>query len=331
MIARNTVVLVSCAFLGVCSGSDAGAVHTDSLALRRAPIPLDSSFTLARAAAKIRTVYPSAIPVLPQRPPGILHVSEVVYATRDGRALHLDVFRPEDTRAQRVPVVLVFHGGGWRSGERSMEVPMAERLALAGYVAATIEYRLSPEARYPAALSDGLEAIRWMRANAERFGADPNAIALCGCSSGGHLVSLLGVTASGPPGKDQRVQAIINIDGPVDLTDSSESGKDVDPAKPSSAALWLGATYAERPDLWREASPAFHVDPRTPPMIFINSGELRYRAGRDRMVAAMESVGIPCSVRVVADAPHTFWLFHPWHDQVAAYAVEFLERVLRNR
>ncbi|WP_336727974.1 alpha/beta hydrolase [Paraflavisolibacter sp. H34] len=100
--------------------------------------------------------------------------------------MHLDAFTPA-IRKKRTPAVLIVHGGAWRSGYRTQHIPLAQRLALLGYAAFTVEYRLSTEALYPAAVRD-LKAIKWLRGHAAAFGIDTGKIALLGFSAGGQLL-----------------------------------------------------------------------------------------------------------------------------------------------
>jgi pectinesterase len=206
-----------------------------------------------------------------------------------------------------------------------MEAPMAVALAARGYVAVTIEYRLSGEAKYPAALDDLREGLLWMLRKGRDAGIDTAKIAVLGPSAGGTLALLLGTT-----GACSCLKAMVSIDGVADLTDPAESGKDTVGAEPSAGARWIGFTYAQRPDLWREASPVCHAGPDSPPVLFINSSIPRFHAGRDSMIARLSVSGIRAVVRAFPKAPHTFWLFHPWFNQATRWAIEFLDKTLRN-
>ena len=124
-------------------------------------------------------------------PPNVTVQRDVVYGKGGGRDLHLDLFVPKDKSAVR-PGIVFIHGGGWSGGSRGQFQRQAAYLAGKGYVGACIEYRLSSEAKYPAAVEDCKCAVRWMRANAKRLHIDPKRIAVCGGSAGGHLASLLG-------------------------------------------------------------------------------------------------------------------------------------------
>lgn len=125
---------------------------------------------------------------------GVRLVRDVVYSTVGGRELRLDIFYPAGRKRKGYPGVLLIHGGGWRSGDKSQQGPLAQQLAAKGYVALAVEYRLSPEAPYPAAVLDVKAAVRWMRANAATLRLDATKISALGCSSGGHMAALLGTT-----------------------------------------------------------------------------------------------------------------------------------------
>jgi PelA/Pel-15E family pectate lyase len=299
--------------------------------------PLDTSFTTLSAWQKMRAQYPQAAPATAQPSPSVREWPNVVYTAHGYRYLALDLFVPVDTSRGPRPVVLIIHGGGWRSGNRTMEIPMARTLAANGYAAAVVEYRLSKEAQYPAGVYDLKAAVRWMRAHAAEYGIDPGRIVVMGASAGGTLAALLGTTGDNKlfegrgtdAGVSSAVQAIVDIDGVVDFTDSSESGKDTDPAKPSAGKYWFGAAYQDRPELWKQASPLNWVSTRTPPTIFVNSSLDRFHAGRDSMVVKLKTFGVYCEVHPIPGTPHPFWLMRPWFDDTVRYVVAFLDRVLK--
>src|SRR6185437_15270164 len=144
----------------------------------------------------------------------------LVYARIGSRELHLDAFLPS-AMAGRTPAILIVHGGGWRSGDRSQHIPLAQHLAARGIACFTVEYRLSTEAFFPAAVYDLKAAVRWLHANATRFSTDPAHISVLGFSAGGQLAALMGVTnglrkfegSEGVPAASSAVNAVIDIDG----------------------------------------------------------------------------------------------------------------------
>jgi acetyl esterase/lipase len=304
-------------------------------------IPRDTSFTPYQAWIKIRKEFPQAKIVLSNQPKGVIAAYNVVYTTLPDtpfgkRKLHLDIFRPE--QPGKYPALLLVHGGGWRSGDRSMENPMAQFIAARGYVTATVEYRLSPEALYPAAIGDIRAAVRFLRSQAGKYKIDAEKMAISGTSAGGQLAALIGMTPDitifdGTEVATQvsvKLQAIIDIDGVLDFRDPNESGKDNDPAKPSAGAYWFGATYQKAPDKWIEASPICYAGKNTPPILFINSALPRFHAGRDSVIAVLNKYNIYTEVHTIDNTPHPFWLFHPWFEPTVSYMVAFLDRILKD-
>ena len=313
-------------------------VFSQALAQQK-EIPRDTSFTLTNTAPKVYKQYPYAKLVEAKLPSAVLAQENIVYARYGERELHLDLFSPREKGTELYPGVILIHGGGWRSGNRQMEWPMAQYLAARGYVTATVEYRLSVEAVYPAGIYDLKGAIRWMRTNAARYNIDPNKIAVYGCSAGGELAAFLGTTGdikrfegnAGNAKSSSKVQAVIDIDGVLDFTTPAESAKDDDPKKPSAGKAWFGASYKEKPELWRDASPINYVDDKTAPILFVNSALERFHAGRDEMIAQLNKLGISSEVHTIPDTPHPFWLFHPWFEEASGYILKFLDRTLKGK
>ncbi|WP_167607254.1 alpha/beta hydrolase [Maribellus sediminis] len=298
--------------------------------------PRDTSFNIHDTYLKERKYYPFIEPVKAFNIKGVQEKRDVVYYSFGKRKLHADVFYPSD-KSETYPGVILIHGGGWASGDKSHLVPLAQKLAEHGYVATCVEYRLSPEALYPAAVIDLKTAVKWLKINASGFGCDSSLIAVLGTSAGATLASLLATTggkavypshkAEGNAG--DRVQALVNIDGVPDFTTPSESAKDEDPAKPSAGARWFGATYKQKPELWKEASAVNYVDAETPATIFINSKNARFHAGRGDFLKVLDSYGTYNEVHNIPKTPHPFWLFYPWFDETWPKVVNFLDYVFK--
>lgn len=149
--------------------------------------------SVAQAPANARK--PSAIP--PEVLATLTEHTDIPFASYGERKLQLDVYRPKQDE-RPLPAVICIHGGGWYKGDRSSMRNLAQGLAARGFVGVTISYRLSGEAKFPAQIHDCKASVRFLRANAKRFGIDPNAIGVTGLSAGGHLAALL-TTSGGVP------------------------------------------------------------------------------------------------------------------------------------
>jgi acetyl esterase/lipase len=235
--------------------------------------------------------------------------------------------------ASGYPVVVLIHGGGWRSGSRSHLVPMDQRPAAAGYVTVPVEYRMALEARYPASILDTKSAIRWLREPNHDYPIDPDKIAVLGCSSGAQVATLIGMTNSDVlfdglqgEGASADMQAIINIDGVVSFIHPEAEAE----IKGDSASTWLGARCEEQPGLWKEASPLEYFGPKSPPMLFVNSSIPRFHAGRDDVIKQLDQYGIHNEVHTLENTPHPFWLLNPWFDPTVACVEKFLDHVFKS-
>ncbi|TJZ61036.1 alpha/beta hydrolase [Sphingobacterium olei] len=293
-------------------------------ALAQMSIPTDTTYNIMRVYRQIKKEYPYAMPVKDSLPAGIKRYDNNIYLelehpTFGTRQLHLDVFRPDHKK--KLPAIVLIHGGGWRSGTKDMQVPMAQMLATKGYVAVPVEYQLSLEAQYPAAVHNIKESIRWIKANAERFHIDTTKIAISGCSAGGQLASLVGLTnglsrfemPETGRGVSSEVHAIVNFDGVIDFMAPSSLNLE---RKPDAADIsWLGGSFESHPALWKEASPIFWADEkRIVPMLFFNSGFPRFHAGQDELLGMLKRWNVYHQVHEVDVKVHPFWLFHPWID-----------------
>ncbi|MBK7629525.1 MAG: alpha/beta hydrolase [Ignavibacteriales bacterium] len=296
-------------------------------------IPKDSSYTVYGYYQKELKNFPFIKIARKSIKSNVKEENNLVYKLIGKRNLKLDLFIP-DSSEKPIPIVVFIHGGGWRSGNKSFQHPLANEIAAKGFLCASIEYRLSPEAKYPAAVLDIKSAIKWLKKNAERYNADSSKVTLLGCSSGGHLAALCGVTVNLSkfepneylPKISSKVQKVIDLDGILDFTHPAESGKDTSELFPSVGKLWFGQTYKENPSLWIEASPLSYVSENSPEFFFINSASDRFHAGRDSAVVLFEKYKINFKIETLHYTPHTFWLFDPWFKPTVNFIVDFLKK-----
>lgn len=302
-------------------------------------IPRDTSFTLYGTYVKESKRRPYIKMVKPDLPKGVIAFENVVYSNPyKGRTLLLNIYRPDDKH--KYPALLLVHGGGWSSGTPLMEVPMAQAVARKGYVTIPVEYRLSPESNYPAAVYDLKTAVRWVKANADKYGIDTTKIAISGTSAGGQLAALIGTTNGQPRYENKTeysqysstVQAVVNIDGVSDFTDSTALAnvkESLEKGKIPASAKWFGGGYDEKKEDWIAASSLFQVTPRSVPICFINSSIDRFHDGRDQIIEKLKFYNIYTEVHTLPDTPHPFWLFEPWFDTTTGYMIAFLDKMFK--
>lgn len=312
-----------------------GCLHT---AQAQQTVPRDTSFTFNSAWKGVKRTNPEAGIVQLELKDSVKAVQDIVYCAVNGHQLRLDVFSQNISSTKPLPAVLMIFGGGWRSGDRSMHVPMARSLAAKGYIVVTADYRLSTEALYPAAVNDLKTAVKWMRANAKQYHVNPNKIATWGFSAGGQLAALLGTTGNSPlfegngvyNNYSDAVQAIVDVDGILAFI-HPESGEGDDSKRTSAATNWFGSGKTVHPELWQQASALNHIDQHTPPILFLNSSIDRMHAGRNDMIKKLDSLHIYSEVHSFAGAPHPFILFDPWFKPALGYTVAFLDKVLKGK
>lgn len=291
-------------------------------------IPRDTSYTLRSAYAKYKRDYPFIHPVEYNATSRSICQRDVCYHSVNGRPLSLDIFSTGNSSEHPKPAVVLVHGGGWSSGDRSLMYPLADYLARHGYVGVPVEYRLSPEATYPAAVDDLKNAITWILKNGRNHDIDTNRVAILGCSAGAQLAGLVGFTYGTDETRNE-IAAIINIDGVMDFTSEEARRYEDDPTRDTTAAgRWFGGRYARKPALWKEASPVYYVNESSPPILFINSSQPRFHAGRDEVIEKLDTFSIYSEVRTLDDAPHCFWLFDPWFEKTGTLVAQFLDKAL---
>lgn len=269
---------------------------------------------------------PPPIDTAPLPPPrvsdsGVRVLAGVPYAGLPGvRPLELDLWLPPATGTP-VPVAVFLHGGGWRLGSRHSAGPAYseprsnpfETTAQAGIAVASVDYRLSGEATFPAQLDDVRSAVRWLRLRADDLGVDPHRIAVWGESAGGHLAELVGFSGHHratdgdvEPGLAGPVQAVVAWYAPSDIAAvATDAG--TDPWDPTTReAQLLGQPAAAVPALAEQASPLTHVTSDAPPTLLLHGRGDRLISYHQsvRLHDALRRAGVPVHLHLYEDADH---------------------------
>ena len=224
--------------------------------------------------------------------------------TRDLKLTVIRHFQTDDDR--RYPVIFWFAGGGWMDTDHNVHLPDLVDLAHAGYIVVGVEYRDSNKVQFPGQLEDAKAAVRYLRANADRFQADPNRFVAMGESAGGHLASMLGVT-NGRQEFDQGdhldvssdVQAAVPFYGVVDPL-SAKQGSDF------VYRNLLGAEPEAAPDLDQAANPLTYIDRRTVPFLIFHGTDDKVVPVQDseRLYEQLIASQVPADLYILKGAEH---------------------------
>ena len=263
---------------------------------------------------------------------------DLTYARYGDRTLEMDIYRPKAAWGE-LPAVVCIHGGGWANGNRANHAKVAQALAARGYVAATISYRLSGEAPFPAAIHDCKAAVRFLRANASEYGIDTENIGAIGLSAGGHLTALLATSdgaeelegAGGNAEFSSAIQAAIPMGAQTDLL--SQRTREISSVE-DRGQIWrqfLGGTQEEMPATYRLASPLHHLDEQDPPCWFITGETDDLSTHANGFRERMQESGMQSGLTVIKDAPHPFLGRQIWFDEMIDVAEEFFGSTLKDR
>ena len=221
----------------------------------------------------------------------------------DHPAQLLDVWRSKDADTLHTPrPVLVFvPGGAWVFGSRTLQGhALMAHLARRGWVCLSIQYRTSPRHRWPRQITDVKAAIAWARANAQRFGGDPNFVAVAGCSAGGHLATLAGLTANDPQWQaelpaaaDTSVDAVVSVYGLYDWQDRSTQERDR--FMEFLERVVVKRSQATHPEVFRAASPTGRIHSLAPPFLAVHGSD-------DRLIPVAEARAFVDRLRSVSEA-----------------------------
>lgn len=247
-------------------------------------------------------------------PAGFTARRDIEYVPGGGPRRMLDVYFPEKVE-KPLPLVVWIHGGGWRNGskDRTPALPLLKD----GFAVASVTYRFSQDAPFPAQIEDCKSALRWLRANAKELHIDPARIGVWGSSAGGHLVAMLGTAGDVKEwdkgenaAQSSRVQAVCDWFGPADLlTMAAQSGPDTriahdSPDSPESRLI--GGPIQEHRDKARLASPITHVTADDPPFLIMHGDRdllVPHRQSAD-FHAALKKAGVDSTLRTFEGAGH---------------------------
>ena len=280
----------------------------------------------------VTQVFSQSNPVIDAFPAGTILHSNIPYNNDTLKKHLLDIYLPANAKG-KLPLVIFIHGGGWLSNDKYADIGYMKKtvaeIVSSGFALASIDYRFSTQAVFPAQIQDCNSAVSFLYDNAGKYGFDINRFAIMGFSAGGHLASLLGLSKNNNvenffmlgTNKSFSFKAVIDFYGPAELI--LFPGSD-DVKSPES--LLIGAAPLARPDLAKAASPVTYVDKNDPPFLIIH-GE------KDELVATKQSqllsawlrvVGVQNELVIVKDAPHFGVMFDA--DEVRNKVMDFLKK-----
>ncbi len=245
-------------------------------------------------------------------PPGVAFESDIVYGKTEGTELKLDMARPEKLD-KSVPCIVVIHGGAWRRGNKSVHVggpfPGIFDFAQEGYVSVSVGYRLIPKGIFPDQVEDVKCAVRFLRANAEKYHIDPDRIGAIGFSAGAHLSMMLGTMDKedglegdgGNPDQSSKVQVVVAYFGPTEMT-----ADDIPQQSVPLVTDFIGGSKADKLADWKRASPITYVTKGdAPTLIFQGTKDpLVPHTQATKYADALTAAGVPGRVELLIGAGH---------------------------
>lgn len=261
-------------------------------------------------------------------PEGVRVEKDLVYDKVGERVLMLDLYSPSATPAKPAPVLLFIHGGGWSGGDKQDYAIYCNKFAGLGYVVASIGYRFSQEALFPAALQDVNAAIVWLHGQAASRGGDPGRMAVIGGSAGGHL-SLMAAYAwdkaefhrlAPQEIQPSPVRAVVDLYGPTDLTQPVAQDA-------SQVTRFLGKQYVDAPEIFALASPITHLDATDPPTLIIQGtlDNVVPPEQSDLLAERLRSLGVSYWYSRIDGWPHTLDIVWDNFEHTSALIHEFLK------
>jgi acetyl esterase/lipase len=269
----------------------------------------------------------------PKVPEEVVFERDVVYGQGAGEDLKLNIARPKDAQGA-LPCIVFIHGGGWAAGNKDSHTQQTWDVAKRGYVGVTVGYRFAPKHRFPAQIEDAKCSIRFLRANAEKYGIDKDRIGAVGFSAGAHLSMLLGTMDKGDglegegghPEQPSKVNAVVSWFGPTDLTT-----KDWPDASRKLIEQFVGGPKDEKEEVCRKASPITYVNAGDAPMLLIQGTKDRLVPHTQAylMIDALSRAGVRGRLDMIVGADHGWG--NPELQRTVDETYAFFEQILKPR
>ncbi len=257
---------------------------------------------------------------------------DIVFAQPDGAELLLNLRMPRGV--ENPPLVMFIHGGSWRAGDRKR--CRLEWVAMHGYALASIEYRYSSEALFPAQIHDCKGALRWLRAHQAKYGYDASRVVVAGTSAGGHLAALMGTSGgvaaleggtAGHADRSSRVQGVIDYYGPSDFVERSKNQPSKTDDPKGGVYQLIGGPVQENLEAARTASPVTYLSADDPPFMILHgdADKTVFLDQSELLVSRCKETGIQVQLHVEKDGGHG------WKEteEEKSLVLAFLKKVLR--
>jgi acetyl esterase/lipase len=268
-------------------------------------------------------------------PQGTILKSNIPYNNDTLQKHLLDIYLPANAKG-KLPLVILIHGGGWLSNDKYADIGYMKQtvaeMVSNGFALASIDYRFSTQAVFPAQIQDCNRAVSFLYDNADKYGLDTKRFAVMGFSAGGHLASLLGLSKNNNvetffmPGssKSFSIKAVVDFYGPAELILFPGADNATSPE-----GILIGAAPLSRPDLAKAASPVTYVDKNDPPFLIVHGEKDELVSPKQsRLLSAWLNVaGVPNEVVMVKNAPHFGAMFDA--DSIRIKVIDFLKKEMK--
>ena len=258
-------------------------------------------------------------------PENVTQSLDIEFKEIDGIKLDMDIYQPSGDNTPN-PLILIIHGGAWEAGDKLLYRPYGINFAAMGYTAASINYRLSGQAPFPAAIEDIRDAIVYLSKHAAKYNIDPTRIVTFGSSAGGHLSTFTGFAANTPDtpylsGIDAAdIKAVISLYGPHDLTTPGLRDR-------AYTQKFIGYSYANAPEIYSEASTLNHLDENDPPVLLIHGtlDSIVSVSHSDMLSEKLREIGISYTYDRIKGWSHVMDFFSPIAERTLWQCYHFLK------